>query len=83
MIDDDQVQSNLGDRLLEGVRNLWQRVNALGKISDHHGHEIETIKRELSSLKSQVHGLKVSRGKARAKAERAWQELEQLERRLN
>jgi len=60
----EEPASTLGDRLLQGVRNLWSEVMRLGKVSDHQGREIQALKDRLSGLESQVHGLKTSRGKA-------------------
>ncbi len=64
MSDDESL--TLGERLLAGVLNLWQQVNNQGKVLDHHGRDIEALRRELAALKGQVHGLKVSRGRAMA-----------------
>jgi hypothetical protein len=38
-LDDAKAASALGERLLEGVRNLWGEVRRLGKITDHQGAE--------------------------------------------
>ena len=62
----DEEDLTLGERLLAGVRNLWQQVNRQGKVLDHHGHEIEAMKGDLADLRRQVQGLKISRGKALA-----------------
>ena len=59
----DDETLTLGERQLAGVLNLWQQVNSQGKILDHHGQDIEALRKELAALKGQVHGLKVSRGK--------------------
>jgi predicted nucleic acid-binding Zn-ribbon protein len=66
-LDDERAESSLGERLLEGVLNLWKEVNSLNKVSDHHGLEIETIKQRMKALEREVHGLRVSRGRAKAK----------------
>lgn len=62
----DEDTLSLGERLLAGVLNLWQRVNSQGKVLDHHGQEIEALRKDFADLRRQVHGLKVSRGKALA-----------------
>jgi hypothetical protein len=64
-VSDDETLT-LGERLLAGVLNLWQQVNNQGKVLDHHGQEIEALRQDFANLKTQVHGLKVSRGKALA-----------------
>lgn len=81
--DDEAAMSTLGDRLLESVRSLWAKLNKMEKVTDHHGKEIEEIKKTIIELKKEIHGLKISRGRARAKAERAEQELQEIETRLN
>jgi hypothetical protein len=77
-----EAQSNLGERLLAGVRNLWRRVQAIEKVADHQGIEIEQIKVELKRLQSEVRGLKISRGHARAKNSRLSKQLAEAERLL-
>ncbi len=69
-----EPDSTLGERLLVGVRNLWTRVAELqksqqttDKVVAHQGQEIESIRQEVLALRKQIHGLKVSRGKALAK----------------
>ena len=64
-VSDDETLS-LGERLRLAVTNLWQRVNSQEKVLDHHGQQIEALRAEFTDLKGQVHGLKVSRGKALA-----------------
>ena len=63
----DDADSSLGERLLEGVRNLWYTVNNHSKVLDHHGQEIESMKRQLDVFERQIHGLKSSKGRAIAK----------------
>jgi len=70
MSDGDDEALSLGERLLMGVRGLWGETNRLSKIADHHGVELEDLKRRMSSLEKQIHGLKVSRGRAVAKSAR-------------
>jgi hypothetical protein len=67
MSNEDDEALSLGERLLAGVRNLWGETNRLTKIADHHGAEIENLKRRMNTLEKEVHGLKVSRGRAVAK----------------
>lgn len=62
-IDDEQAASTLGERLLQGVRNLWKVVNSQGA-------EIADIEKRLVNLERELHGLKVSRGRAKAKSAR-------------
>lgn len=59
----DQETLSLGERLREGVVNLWNEVNNHGKVLDHHGQEIEALRARMNSLESQVHGLRSSKGK--------------------
>ena len=88
MSDEDTL--SLGERLRNGVLNLWQKVNTQEKVLAHHGQEIEAMKAEMRSLKSQVHGLKSSRGKAiahnarlKAAISEADSKLEQISSALN
>jgi hypothetical protein len=78
--------STVGERLLIGVRNLWMRVKELqnsqevaNKIVDHQGKEIEQIKRDVHALRSEIRGLKISRGKALAKNARLLQQITEAE----
>lgn len=88
MSDEDTL--SLGERLQAGVQNLWRKVNSQDKVLAHHGQELEALKAEMRSLKSQVHGLKSSRGKALARSSRlqaavadAESRLEQIDSALN
>jgi phage shock protein A len=67
VLDDEQAASNLGERLLTGVRNLWKEVHRHDKVIDHQGQEIVELRNRLGELESQVHGLRIARGKAKAK----------------
>lgn len=92
-----EPNSSLGDRLLAAVRNLWTRVEAIEtasgrtkKVVDQQGREIEQIKLEFKKLKSEIRGLKISRGHAKAKNSRISKQLAeadrlmpQIEKRLN
>jgi hypothetical protein len=66
--DDERAASNLGDRLLTGVRNLWKEVHRHDKVIDHQGREIVEPRKRLDALERQAHGLRVSRGRAKAKS---------------
>jgi predicted nucleic acid-binding Zn-ribbon protein len=60
MADDDAANSSLGEKLLAAVNNLWQAVNG-------HTADIGELQRRMKRIESELHGLKVSRGMARAK----------------
>lgn len=60
----DEADSSLGEKLLQGVKNLWSEVNSQGKVLNHHGQEIDALRSRLRALESQVHGLKSSKGRA-------------------
>lgn len=86
----DEAESSLGERLLQGIINLWNEVNSQGKVLDHHGREIQALKIRMRSLESQVHGLKSSKGKSiannsrlRAAVTEAESKLQQINSRLN
>jgi chromosome segregation ATPase len=81
-----EPNSSLGEKLLIGVRNLWARVIALEtagqrteKVVAHQGTEIEEIKGEIVALRRQVHGLKTSRGRTRAKNVRLERQITEAE----
>ncbi len=76
MSDDDQALSSLGEKLLAAVRNLWHAVN--GNTAD-----IDQLRRRMDRLESELHGLKVSRGKARAKSGRIAAALAEAEGKLS
>ena len=76
MGDDEQALSSLGERLLAGVRNLWHAVNA-------NTADIDQLRRRVDRLESELHGLKVSRGKARAKSVRLEAALSEAEGKLS
>jgi len=92
-----EPKSNLGERLLEGVRALWARVQSIEsdndrtrKVVDQQGIEIEQIKIELKRLQSEIRSVKISRGRTRAKNARLLEQiaeakrlLPEIERRLN
>ena len=63
---DDEDDLSLGERLHQGVLNLWREVNNHGKVLDHHGQEIEALRAKMNPLEKQVRGLKSSRGKTMA-----------------
>ena len=70
LADDEQAASSLGEKLLMGVRNLWNEVHRQRKVLDHHGRDIEDLRRRVAALESQMHGLRISRGRAKAKSAR-------------
>jgi predicted nucleic acid-binding Zn-ribbon protein len=81
--------SSLGERLLTAVQNLWTKVIDLdtktkntGKVVAHQAQEIEVIKKDIAALRAQIHGLKVSRGRALAKNTRLQQQIAEAERTL-
>lgn len=78
----DEAESSLGERLLQGVRNLWNEVNRHDKVLDHHGVEIENLKSKLRRLESQVHGLKSSKGKLLASNTRMRENIREAEEKL-
>jgi hypothetical protein len=67
-LDDEHAASNLGERLLAGVRNLWRDVHRQEKVLDHHSIEIELLKNRMIAVEREMRGLKVSRGHAKAKS---------------
>ncbi|MGE5268540.1 MAG: hypothetical protein ACM3JG_02585 [Thiohalocapsa sp.] len=68
--EDEKAASTLGERLLAGVTNLWMEVKRLGKVLDHHGQEIEALKARMLTLERETKGLRIARGKAKAKSAR-------------
>ncbi len=40
----DEADSSLGEKLLQGVKNLWSEVNSQGKVLNHHGQEIDALR---------------------------------------
>jgi hypothetical protein len=84
-----EPNSSLGDRLLAGVRNLFARVKAIEnasdrtkKVVDQQGIEIEQIRAELKRLQSEIRGIKISRGQARAKNARLREQISEAKRLL-
>ena len=86
-----RAYSNLGERLLAGVQNLWRSVNQLTARTDKHDKviqylldQLEQMRHDIESFRREIHGLKISRGKAQKRAERleqmARQAADQLER---
>jgi predicted nuclease with TOPRIM domain len=81
---DERAASTLGERLLEGVRNLWREVNSHrrvieshGKVIEHQGREHESLKErvaklegELRTVQGKLRGVRISKGMAEAKVER-------------
>jgi SMC interacting uncharacterized protein involved in chromosome segregation len=78
--------STLGERLLVGVRNLWGTVNDLVAKTDRHDkviahlfEQVEQMQRDIEEFRKQVHGLKISKGKAVARAQRLQQVAKDVE----
>lgn len=67
-LDDEHAASTLGERLLAGVRNLWREVHRHDKVIDYQGEQIEDLKKRLFSLEREMVGLRISRGRAKAKS---------------
>jgi hypothetical protein len=65
--DDEHAASTLGERLLAGVRTLWREVHRHEKVIDYQGEQIEDLKTRLLSLEREMQGLRISRGRAKAK----------------
>ncbi len=94
MIDRDELEDvgpNTGplERITAGVRNLWTTINFLDTKVDRHSDQIkwlmaETMKlqEELKAVKREMHGLKVSKGKQKARADRALVAIEVAEKEL-
>lgn len=85
-----EPNSSLGERLLVGVRNLWTTVKELqvaqqraDKVALHQGGEIEQFKRDITrdiqAIRREIHGLKVSRGRALAKNARLVRQIAEAE----
>jgi septal ring factor EnvC (AmiA/AmiB activator) len=74
-LDDANAASSLGERLLQGVRNLWKTVNSQGL-------DIIEIEKRVASLERELHGLKVSRGRAKAKSSRLEAALTESEQKI-
>jgi peptidoglycan hydrolase CwlO-like protein len=88
---------NLGETLRLGVNNLWKAVNDLrssnqaqnkkdaeqDKIIAYLTGELERLSRDVSGLRREMHGLKVSAGKARAAKARMEAELVAAEAKLD
>jgi len=66
-IDDEQAASNLGERLLAGVRKLWAEVHRHDKVIDHQGQQIESLGKRVDELELKLKGARISRGKHKAK----------------
>lgn len=90
-------QSNLGERLLKGVLNLWEEVNRLvgisdrhekildhqGKELDHHGKELANLKARMTTLESEARGLRIALGKSKSKRTKLEAQLHESEERLS
>jgi len=80
--DDERAQSTLGERLRQAVVSLWTEVSRISKVLDHHGTEIEALNARLNALERQAQGLRVSRGRAKAKNGKLESALIESERKL-
>ena len=79
----DEAPSSLGDRLFAAVQNLWSTVNDQGKVLDHHGTQFEQVRGRLDNLEKEIHGLKTSKGIAKAKLAKAEDQLRDIRSALN
>jgi len=79
---DGKPTSTLGERLLEGVRNLWSEVQRLAKVADHHGLEIEDLKKRATAMEREVRSAQISRGMHKAKNARLKAALDESQKRL-
>ena len=66
-MDDEQAASTLGERLLAGVRRLWAEAHRHDKVIDHQGQQIESLAKRVDTLENELKGLRISRGKHKAK----------------
>lgn len=82
-LDEERAASSLGERLRVGVLNLWKEVGRLGKITDYHASEIEKMRIRLDALEREMHGLKVSRGRAKAKSAKLEAALSESEKKIS
>jgi len=74
--DDAETASSLGQTLLLAVRNLWKATNSQGA-------DIALIQQRLAALESEVQGLKISRGRAKAKSARLEAALTESEQKMS
>lgn len=78
----DDAASTLGEKLAQGVRNLWTDVNSQRKVLNHYGQEIEALRARMNSLESQIRGLKSTKGKALASNKQLKASLTEAENKL-
>jgi hypothetical protein len=81
MSDFDGEQQNtmsLGEKLQSGIQNLWSTVNTMGTVQDHQGQELQALKNRMEKLESEVHGLKVSKGMAKAAKQKMEEKLDAI-----
>lgn len=81
-LDDEKAASTLGERLLAAVINLWNEVHRHEKVIDHHGQELEALKKRVLALESETKGLRISRGRTKAKNTRLETALAETETKL-
>ncbi len=72
--------SSLGKRLAAGVRNLWSEVQRITKVQHAQAAEIAAIQAQIREMERELHGLRVSRGKAVAAKQRLEAEVQQMKR---
>lgn len=80
---DEQAASTLGERLLNGVRNLWKEVSSHGKVLAHHSMELEAVKKRVASLEREAQKLRISRGMAKAKSAKLKSALSESDKKLS
>lgn len=78
------------ERITAGVRNLWNVVNGLDARVDRHDERIKwlmaevlRLQEELKATRREIQGLKISKGKQKAKADRAIAAIDAAEKELN
>jgi hypothetical protein len=68
----DVEKLKVSDQRTDGhMRRLESKVEKISKVQEIQGQAAEVLKNRVADLESQNHGLKVSRGKLKAKLERS------------
>lgn len=87
--EDAPSQAGPWERITAGVRNLWNAVNGLDarttrqeKVTQDLSRQFAELQRELDGVKSELRGAKISKGKQKAKADRAMAAIHQAEQEL-
>jgi len=78
-----EANSSLGERLAAAVRSLFEDTRRLNVVAGHHGQEIEALKQRLSKLEREDRSAKTPKGIAKAKLDRAEQELQEVSHKLS